>query len=111
MSLWSDAADPGKRFGAARKPATHLDAVERLKDWTRARFALAEDETVLVSEIAIALPGFPPLETIVAFWTLDGTRHHFTVFKPVEGVVEDDLPPAWLKDSLALAEGVECACC
>ena len=111
MSLWTDAADPGARFGAARKPAGHLDAVERLKDWARARFTLGEDDTVVVAEIASALPGFPPLETIVAFWTGDGTRHHFRVFKPVEAVVEDDLPPAWLKDSLALSEGVECACC
>ena len=111
MSLWADAPAPGARFGAARNGPAHLDAVENLKDWTRARFALTGEETVLVSEIASALPGFPPLETLVAFWTVDGTRHHFRVFKPVEGVVEDDMPPAWLKDSLALSEGVDCACC
>jgi hypothetical protein len=111
MSLWADTGDASAKFGASRKSPGHLDAVERLKDWTRGRFALADEETVLVAEIAIALPGFPPLETIVAFWTVDGTRHHFTVFKPVESVVEEDLPPAWLKDSLALSEGVECACC
>jgi nitrate reductase delta subunit len=111
MSLWADAAVPGARFGAARKGPGHLDAVERLKDWTRVRFALAAEETVVVSEFAGAAPGFPPLETIVAFWTIDGTRHHFRVFKPVEGVVEDDLPPAWLRESLALSQGVECACC
>ena len=111
MSLWADAGDPGARFGAARKGPDHLDAVERLKESTRARFALGEDETVMVAEIARALPGFPPLETVVAFWTADGTRHHFKIFKPVEGVVDEDLPPSWLKDSLALSEGVECACC
>jgi nitrate reductase delta subunit len=111
MSLWADAGDPGAKFGAARKGAAHLAAVERLKDWARVRFALGDDETVLVSEIARSLPGFPPLETVVAFWTVDGTRHHFNLFKPVEAVVEDDLPPAWLKESLALSEGVECACC
>ena len=111
MSLWADTGDSGARFGAARKGPAHLDAVERLQDWTRGRFALAADETVVVSEIASALPGFPPLETSVAFWTVDGTRHHFRVFKPVEGVIEEDLPPAWLKDSLALSEGVDCACC
>ena len=111
MSFWADAGDTGARFGPARKGPGRLDAIERLKDWTRARFALGEDETVMVSEIARALPGFPPIETVVSFWTLDGTRHHFKVFKPVEGVVEEDLPPAWLKESLALAEGIECACC
>jgi hypothetical protein len=111
MSLWADAGDAGARFGPLRKGPGHLDAVERLKDWTRARFALDDGDTVVVSELARALPGFPPLETGVAFWTAGGTRHHFNVFKPVEDVGEEDLPPAWLKDSLALSEGVECACC
>jgi hypothetical protein len=111
MSLWADAGDPGAKFGAVRKGPAHLDAVERLRDWTRGRFTLAEADTVMVSEIARALPGFPPLETVVSFWTAGGTRHHYKVFKPVEGVVEEDLPPAWLKDSLALSEGVDCACC
>jgi nitrate reductase delta subunit len=94
------------RHGPAR-----LEAAERLKDWTRERFALAERETIIVTEAAPALPGCPPLATVVAFWTEDGTRHHFRVFKPIEGVAREDLPPAWLKDSLALSEGVDCACC
>ena len=111
MSLWADSGDPGGRFGTLRKGPGRLEAVQRVKDWTRERFALAHEETIVVTEIARALPGFPPLQTAVAFWTADGTRHHFTVFKPVENVAGDDLPPAWLKDSLALSEGVECACC
>ena len=82
-----------------------------MKDWTRGRFRLAEDDTIVVSEIARTLPGFPPLQTGITFWTRNGERHHFTVFKPVENVVDADIPPAWLKDSLALSEGVECACC
>ena len=90
---------------------TRLEAAESLKDWTRERFALLERETVLVTERNSALPGCPPRETVVAFWTADGTRHHFKVFKPMEEVAPEDLPPAWLKDSLALAEGIECACC
>jgi hypothetical protein len=90
---------------------TRLEAAESLKDWTRERFALLERETVLVTERNSALPGCPPRETVVAFWTEDGTRHHFKVFKPMEDVAPEDLPPAWLKDSLALSEGIECACC
>ncbi len=90
---------------------TRLEAAESLKDWTRERFALLERETVLVTERDSPLPGCPPRETIVAFWTADGTRHHFKVFKPMEDVAPEDLPPAWLKDSLALSEGIECACC
>ena len=110
MSLWAEPASSGT-FGAARKGPAHLAAVERLKDWTRERFALDEGDTVVVSELAPALPGWPPLETVVAFWTGSATRHHYRVFKAVEDVAEDDLPPAWLKGSLALSGGIECACC
>jgi nitrate reductase delta subunit len=111
MSLWAESGNPGGRFGSFRKGPAHVEAAQRVKDWTRSRFQLAEEETIVVNEIAPSLPGFPPLETVVAFWTADGTRHHFTIFKPMEDVVVADIPPAWLKDSLALSEGVECACC
>jgi hypothetical protein len=111
MGLWTDTGSKRPRFGSAPKGAGHLDAVERVKEWTRVRFTLCDDETILVAENAATLPGCPALETVVAFWNADGARHHFKVFKPVEAVVEEDLPPAWLKESLALSEGVECACC
>ncbi|MGZ5113445.1 MAG: hypothetical protein ACXWGX_14420 [Usitatibacter sp.] len=111
MSLWADSGDPGARFGPSRKGPGHLVAVERLKDWTRARFALAPDEVIVVSEMARSLPGYPPLETVVGFWTAGASRHHFTVFKRVEEVVESDLPPRWMKDALADSEGIECECC
>jgi hypothetical protein len=111
MSFWADAGDPAAAFGSSRKGPAHLDAVERLKDWTRGRFKLGEADGVMVSENAASLPGFPPLETAVTFWTAGGARHHFKFFKRVEDVAEDDLPPAWLKESLALSEGVQCACC
>jgi len=47
----------------------------------------------------------------VAFWTEDAKRHHFKIFKPIREVVVDDLPFAWLKDSLAIPEGFGCDCC
>ena len=104
MGLWSR---PEERA----RGETHLAAVERLKDWARDRFVLAPEETVLVAEGPTSLPGYPPVETLVAFWTADGTRHHFKVFKPVEEIVEDDFPPPWLKASLAYSEGMQCPCC
>jgi len=57
------------------------------------------------------LPGCPPRETVVAFWTAEDRRHHFKVFKPVADVVSDDLPPAWLKDALVIPPGGDCDCC
>jgi len=50
------------------------------------------------------------IETVIAFWS-DERRHHFKVFKPVAEVVVDDLPYAWLKDALAVQEGVGWDCC
>jgi hypothetical protein len=108
MSLWAGNANP---FDALRKGAGHVQAVQQLKDRTRERFGLGPDETIVVVEMAGTLPGFPPRETAVAFWTADGTRHHYKVFKPVSEVAAGDIPPAWLKASLALAEGAECECC
>ena len=85
-------------------------ALDRVRDWTRARFALADDETVMVSEVACSVPGCPPVETHLVFWTGAG-RHHFKIFKPLADVVEDDLPPAFMKNALIALEGIDCDCC
>ena len=96
-------------LGFIKKSPEQLAALDRVREWTRERFALAEDVTILVSEVACMLPGCPPLETVIVFW--DGARHHFKVFKPVAEVEHDDLPFAWLKDALAVPEGADCECC
>ncbi len=85
-------------------------ALERVRKWTRARFALADDETIMVSEMACGVPGCPPIETHVVFWTAAG-RHHYKVFKPLAEVAEDDLPPAFMKNALIALEGLDCDCC
>jgi hypothetical protein len=97
-------------LGNVRKGFDDLDALDRVVDWTRGRFGLAQDAAVFVAEVACTLPGCPPLETVVVFWDAD-VRHHFKVFKRLADVVEDDLPLAWLKDSLVLPDGVACECC
>lgn len=88
-------------------------AADRVRDWTRLRFKLSADDAVLVTEIECQLPGCPPLETIVAFWeAADETkRYHFKVFKPIAEVVEDDLPPSWLKPGLLATDIFGCPCC
>ena len=93
-----------------RRSADHSATIECVRAWARARFALADDETVMVSEIACTVPGCPPIETHVVFWTAAG-RHHFQVFKPLAEVVEDDLPPAFMKNALVALDGIECSCC
>lgn len=104
------AASKSRRVGFMRKNRGDAAALERVRAWTRARFALADDVTVMVNELACSLPGCPPRETVVAFWTAPDRRHHFKIFKPAAAIVSEDLPPAWLKDALVVAEG-DCDCC
>jgi len=77
-------------LGFAKKDQQNSALTERVRGWTRQRFELADDETVMVSEIACRVPGCPPIETHVVFWTAAG-RHHFKVFKPLAAVSEDGL--------------------
>jgi hypothetical protein len=98
-----------RRNSGVRKGPAHIAALDRVRAWTRERFKLADALPVVVAEIACGLPGCPPLETVVAFWTEDDRRHQFKLFKPVEEVVADDLPFAWLKD--ALVSNGEDDCC
>ena len=92
-----------------RKSPEHVAALDRVREWVRARFALG-DAAILVAEVACAVPGCPPIETVIAFWS-DERRYHFKVFKPVAGVTEGDLPPAWYKPALAVPDDFECSCC
>ncbi len=96
-------------LGFINKSPQHREALDRVREWVRDRFDLG-DGAILVAEIACALPGCPPLETVIAFWS-DGRRHHTKVFKPVAEVVQDDLPPRWLKEAIAVPDDFECDCC
>ena len=109
FSRGPDPVDEGAMFGVKKGPE-HAAALERVREWTRERFKLTADAAILVSEIVCNLPGCPPLETAVVFWEGE-TRHHFKLFKPVEEVAYDNLPYAWMKESLILPEGFGCDCC
>ena len=87
---------------------SRAQAASRVKAWTRDRFG---EVTVLVSEVESATPGFPQLHTVVAFWSAERKHYHFRVFKPLEQVAEEDIPPAWYRDALAVTPGIDCSCC
>jgi hypothetical protein len=89
----------------------HIAALDRVREWTRERFRLPDDAAIMVTEVTCSLPGCPPLETVVAFWTGNDTRHYFKLFKPATEVVADDLPPTWMKNALIVVEGFGCECC
>jgi nitrate reductase molybdenum cofactor assembly chaperone NarJ/NarW len=97
-------------LGFSKKSSGNSAAAGRVRDWTRSRFKLTADETIMVSEIACGVPGCPPIETHVVFWSGAG-RHHFKIFKPIADAVEDDLPPAFMKNALVALEGIDCDCC
>lgn len=97
--------------GSFRQTPEQLLALDRVSAWTRERFALPGDAPVSVTQLACAVPGCPPLETVVAFWTEGNRRHHFKVFKPMTELLPADLPYAWQKNSLAALEGEGCDCC
>jgi nitrate reductase delta subunit len=105
------ATTSGMTLGSFARSPARLAAVERVQDWTRARFALAEDTVIVAAEIACQVPGCPPIETVIAFWTGEGTRYRFKIFKPVAEVVADDLPVAWLLPSLIDYGDLGCDCC
>src|ERR671910_3717239 len=85
-------------------------ALDRVREWTRTRFNLPNDAAILVAEVACAVPGCPPIETVIAFWSGE-RRHHFKVFKPVAEVIADDLPPRWYMGALAVPDEFQCDCC
>ena len=97
-------------LGAAGKNPERLQAIEKVAEWTRVRFRLPKEAAISVAEVACTLPGCAPLETVVMFWIAE-QRYQFKLFKPVGEVVLDDLPYAWLKDALAVQEGVGWDCC
>ena len=100
----------GAMLGFTKKGGVNSEAADRLRGWTRARFALTADETVMVSEVACGVPGCPPIETHLVFWTERG-RHHTKIFKPLAEVTEDDLPPAFMKNALVVLDGADVDCC
>jgi hypothetical protein len=94
-----------------RKSPDRHEAASRIKAWTRTRFSLGADTTILVTEIESVQPGFPTLSTVVAFWTAEGKHYHWRIFKPIHEVAQDDLPPAWYREALEVTAGVQCSCC
>jgi hypothetical protein len=96
---------------ARNKRPEHLQAVDRVTAWARERFNLPDDAAILVAEVACRLPGCPPLETVIAFWTGNDQRHQLKIFKRVAEVKLDDLPPSWMKNALAVDEDAGYECC
>lgn len=93
------------KLGPSLRTADHTIAVEAIQRWTRERLTLPEDAPILVSELVCARPDCPPLQTVVAFWTEDGERHHFKILKSLRSIVPDDVPADRGSDLFFSVEG------
>lgn len=96
--------------GSAKKSPERIASGARVKEWTRERFKLPPDAAISVSQLACSLPGCAPLETVVLFWIAE-QAYRVKIFKPLEEVEAEDLPPAWFRDALAVGDGSDCGCC
>ena len=70
-----------------KKSPEHTAALDRVRGVGARALPAPDDTAILVAEVACAVPGCPPIETVIAFWS-DERRHHFKVFKPVAEVAE-----------------------
>jgi hypothetical protein len=75
---------------AARRPTGTSSNSVNVKRWVRELFALADEVTVMVTELRCSEPGCPPLETVIAILTENGNRQH-KLHKSIEEVAEDDV--------------------
>jgi nitrate reductase delta subunit len=100
------------KLGNARKDDAQRAALRQIKQWTRERFSLSDDDLAIVTEETGKLPGVPELVTMIVFQcAADGMKRHHLIFKPAVEVREDDIPPAWMKNALITPDGYQCSCC
>ena len=94
-------------------PARPIDQAVRaaLQTAVRTRFRLDDTAVVMTTELRCGQPGCPPLETVIAFWEPDDTRRQFRIFKPLDHINEDDMPPWWMRNVLPSEDSIICSCC
>ncbi len=65
--------------------------VERIKAWARATWALADDATVMVTELSCHEPGCPPVETVIALLEAPGRISRHKIHKRAGDVSQADV--------------------
>jgi hypothetical protein len=64
---------------------------QKVKDWVREIFQIAEDTTVMVTELQCAEPGCPPLETVIAILKAGNARTQHKLHKSLAEVTHADV--------------------
>ena len=62
----------------------------RIKEWVRARFDVAEEVPILVTEIRCDQPGCAPVETLIAILDPSG-RQQYKSRRPMKEVIKEDM--------------------
>ncbi|MGW3177456.1 hypothetical protein [Streptomyces sp. NPDC001153] len=62
----------------------------------RALLDLDDDTAVLIRQLACTEPGCPPLETVVVVLPMEGDARRWTLHRPADQIIEDDLRAALL---------------
>lgn len=96
-------------FLSRAAPRPDPAALARVEALVRARFDVAEDDIVLVTEEPGREPGLPERMTTILFWTARTDRHRIRIFKPAAEIGADDLPQAYLRR--AFVDDGEGDCC
>lgn len=82
--------DGGNPF-APRPRGRYEEIMPRIKSWTRTAMGLAAEDPVSVMELACAIPGCPPRETVIVAMPRTGHWLRATVHKAMPDVEEDDI--------------------
>ncbi|WP_413804699.1 hypothetical protein [Streptomyces sp. OE57] len=80
-------------LGARPGPSPQL---RRLRQSVRRLLGLDEDTAVVIRQLACAVPGCPPLETVIAVLPMTGRARRWTLHTTAEEITEDDLRAALL---------------
>jgi hypothetical protein len=65
--------------------------IARVKNWVAASFALAEDVTVMVTELRCTEEGCPPIETVIAILDTPGSPRQYKAYKPLAEITAEDI--------------------
>jgi hypothetical protein len=76
-------------FGPKR--VLHPDQVDRIKSWTRERWGLGDDVTIMVTELECRESGCPPIETVIAVLEGPGITKQYKIHKTTDEIGRHDV--------------------
>jgi hypothetical protein len=76
------------------RPRPSGPSVSRVKTWARQALNLADDVTVLVSELNCKDPGCPDTETVIAVLKTPCASAKYRILKPLDAITQADVSSA-----------------